>query len=919
MKRKILTVLCLLVGTISLALGSLRISPVYAAEKTLKNIALDAEALVTNTNVIEDAVAFNDDGIKITDWGKSLSNGTAGVYYKEKVAAGETVSVKMMGYAKDGINGRFVVQLGITQSYQNASLYPWATSGNTGKVINMEFKPDWLELTVKDNGTYNSTTIATGNTDKNGTLSGDYNVLDKTAHTITVSKSDTETGIKLTIAVDGVAYVDNLAITGTDLKGDYYFSAGMQAWGDVTLSADEYLSISELTVSNVYETKTDTTPSIPEADTVSEDVSANSNSFVGSARAAEGSLTVDQNGITLKNYAYEEASAAFLKKQIAANSAVTFKFKANGEFTDAQKADAENYPSNGTTRFGISLMKSAVLYKSSFDYWQQAGAEGKEILIEFSQEGWISVKTFTLGKYEIQMEPSEKIVVADGNGNGDFYAGTKLMDGKEHTVVILTEDIDTGMKLSIVIDGQWYVLNAKLIGEEYKGNWFLGTGIYFNFPVKGRSADGQYLNVTELRVSEYAPEVVLPDYEEIYDDAYNLATNKYNFAYDDTVVSMESSGLSLNNVVSGIGNGFSITNGKVNEFDWAFKFNLSLYSNWDVTGKPDETTGIYDYSMLKFGFMMDAGSVPTGSQSSFKNMYYGFAIGKDYCAIPASYPEKSCFISFARYRGFSDNTELDAYVNYKFGYDLVDGNDHWIVLKVRNVNDDVGQGVSMELWLDGRCEITLTDYNKKVEDKGVSYDWNVYDRAGYLCMWTGSNNTETKAQNSSCLFKEMYVVSYDDDADGKYMEQAAKPDYKIERNYSFRAEDVYYTGETIRLNLVNAFTYEGDSSLSYTVVNNETNEAIGEVVNGQWIYSATKEEFFKIKITATTDDEKTQFNIVDINIENEFDTSSASSGITDGGNSPSTHKTDLLPLWISLSAIIVIGIIVSVIIFKRKH
>lgn len=105
----------------------------------------------------------------------------------------------------------------------------------------------------------------------------------------------------------------------------------------------------------------------------------------------------------------------------------------------------------------------------------------------------------------------------------------------------------------------------------------------------------------------------------------------------------------------------------------------------------------------------------------------------------------------------------------------MDGNDHWIVLKVRNVDDENGQGVSMELWLDGRREITLTDYNKKVEDKGVTYDWDVYERAGYLCMWTGSNNTEPKAQSSTCLFKEMYVVSYDEDPEGKYMEQAQKP------------------------------------------------------------------------------------------------------------------------------------------------
>ena len=916
MKRKLLTAFCSSVCAMSLGLGTMLLFPASAAEQTLKNLALDADSFVTNSNIVENAVAFGTDGIRISDWGTSLSNGTAGVYYKEKVAVGETVSVKMSGYSQNGNNGRFVIQLGMTQTCQNASLYPWATAGNTGKVINMEFKPAWLELTTKDNGTYDSQTVASGNANKNGPLSGAYNVLDKAEHVVTVSKSDTETGISLTIAVDGQAYVENFALEETALQGDYYFSTGMQAWGDVTLSEEEYLSVSELTVSNVYE-EADPLPAVPEADTVSEDVSAKADWFTGSSRAAEDSLSVNENGVMLKNYAYEKAAAAFLKKQIAADSTVTFKFKANGEFTDAQKADAENYPANGISRFGIALTKSAALYDTSFDYWQQAGAEGKEILIEFSATGWISVKTFTLGKYQEQMDPSEKLVIADGNGNGDFYAGTKLMDGNEHTVVLLTEDTETGMKLSIVIDGQWYVLGAELAGEEYKGNWFLSTGIYFNFPVKGTSDDSQYLNVTELRVSDYAPEEVLPDYDEIYDDTYNLASNKYNFAYDEALVSMEASGLSLNNIVSGIGNGFSITNGKVNEFDWAFKFNLSLYSNWDATGKPDDVTDLYDYSMLKFGFMMDSGTVPTGAQSSFKNMYYGFAIGKDYRAIPGSYEDRSCFLSFARYKGFSDSTGLDSYVNYKFGYNLVDGNDHWIVLKVRNVDDENGQGVSMELWLDGRREITLTDYNKKVEDKGVTYDWDVYERAGYLCMWTGSNNTEPKAQSSTCLFKEMYVVSYDEDPEGKYMEQAQKPDYRIERNYDFRAEDVYYTGETVRINLINAFVYEGDSALSFTVVNNETKEAVGAVVNGQWVYAATKEEFFKIKITANTDDGKTQFNIVDINIEEE------ASGNSSSGSSETTSAPVEAGCGSSISAFGTAALFLlsaaGAVILKKKH
>lgn len=223
MKRKLLTAFCSSVCAMSLGLGTLLLFPASAAEQTLKNLALDADSFVTNSNIVENAVAFGTDGIRISDWGTSLSNGTAGVYYKEKVAVGETVSVKMSGYSQNGNNGRFVIQLGMTQTCQNASLYPWATAGNTGKIINMEFKPAWLELTTKDNGTYDSQTVASGNANKNGPLSGAYNVLDKAEHVVTVSKSDTETGISLTIAVDGQAYVENFALEETARKAIIIF------------------------------------------------------------------------------------------------------------------------------------------------------------------------------------------------------------------------------------------------------------------------------------------------------------------------------------------------------------------------------------------------------------------------------------------------------------------------------------------------------------------------------------------------------------------------------------------------------------------------------------------------------------------------------------------------------------------------
>lgn len=67
MKRKLLTAFCSSVCAMSLGLGTMLLFPASAAEQTLKNLALDADAFVTNSNIVENAVAFGTDGIRISD------------------------------------------------------------------------------------------------------------------------------------------------------------------------------------------------------------------------------------------------------------------------------------------------------------------------------------------------------------------------------------------------------------------------------------------------------------------------------------------------------------------------------------------------------------------------------------------------------------------------------------------------------------------------------------------------------------------------------------------------------------------------------------------------------------------------------------------------------------------------------------
>ena len=313
--------------------------------------------------------------------------------------------------------------------------------------------------------------------------------------------------------------------------------------------------------------------------------------------------------------------------------------------------------------------------------------------------------------------------------------------------------------------------------------------------------------------------------------------------------------------------------GKYNEFDWAFKINLDLKTDseyYQEKPKGDE------YQIMNFLFMVDSSKEPQdGKRNSVSGVYYDFKIGKSFYAIPQSWDDQSCYISIDKHRGYSDSTSYTSYGggNYKYGYQLCDGNDHWIVLKVRNYKTSTEQGVSIELWVDGSKEFAIKDADKKITDSVLGeVDWNVYGRSGYLGMNTGGNCATGHAQSSTCLFKEMYIVEYDSCEEGAYVQQAPEPDFDLYRNYDYEPQEVYYTNEIIRINLINLFIYEGKGTLEYQVVDSTTGEEIGSVDEyGQWSYQPTKAGIIEIKVTASVDykgKHKQQIQFLTLNIQN---------------------------------------------------
>lgn len=600
-------------------------------------------------------------------------------------------------------------------------------------------------------------------------------------------------------------------------------------------------------------------------------VDLNEENFVKASSLNADAVSFSQDKtIKLENYSYTKPSAVFMKHQLSLSNDIEIKFKGTSFLTENQQKFTD-------PRVDVKfvLMSSDALYTSSLNYFSQGPAfkEGnEEVEIRFSNKN-ISIYEEELGAYEVNMKRSaEERKIAEGPSNGTYApASHTLLDENIHTLIISTKDVDNKYEISIAIDGEWYVYKSLRTNLNLYKDYYLGFGVEFNWPLDATiSEEGQYFEVVSLK----AKNIVLPsekiNYDELYDDEYNLVSNSYNFAYDDNIIGFDEEGLKFKQILPGIGNGFALTTGKYNEFDWAFKANFSIFTDSDESQtRPNGD----EYHMLKFGFQVDSAKEPTGFNSTFKSMYYSFTIGKSYYAIPQSFDDKSCFISFTRRKGYSDSSEIgSSYLHYKYGYQLCDGNDHWVVLKVRNLVEGQQQGLNIELWIDGLCEISFKDFNQKINESGHLIDRDVYQRKGYLTCWSGSNCRTSTASQSHVDFKEMYVFEYDSNKEGAYVPQTPEPEFPILRNYEYKPQDTYYIGETIVINLNNLFSYNGPRKLSFSVMNVDTQKEIGSInAYGQWSYEAEKVEVIEIKVVASYIDgsgtTKSQNNILTINIE----------------------------------------------------
>jgi len=498
-----------------LDISSLTVSGVYEAEpvRPLANLAKDATAFSVNTNVVDGAVEFDSDGISITNWNNSTENyATAGVFLNNKVNSGDTVTATVNAYSASTASGRLLFQMRFTPNAQDASLWTFGCgAANAGKVLMMDFRPGWLQLETRDNGTWNAETqYASGNANKNGELSGGYNIFDNTDHVVTLSKVDTATGILITVAVDGVAYVKDFAIDDLDLQGSYYFAMGMATWTATTPTAGEHLDVSSLTVSGVYEAE----PVRPLANLAKDESKLSVNT-----KAVAGSVVIGENGVSITNWnnttEANPTAAIFVNDKVNSGDTVT--------------ATVNAY-SAGTASGRLLLQMRFTQACADENIWHFTGKNaGKFINMDF-QHGWLELSTRQNASYTVISTP------ASGNGgkNGELSGGYNIFDNTDHVITMTKVDTATGIAITVAVDGVAYVKDFAIDDLDLQGSYYFAMGMA-TWDVVTPTA-GEHLDISSLTVSgvyaEEEEEPVIRDFENLvfadasveYDgQAHNLA------------------------------------------------------------------------------------------------------------------------------------------------------------------------------------------------------------------------------------------------------------------------------------------------------------------------------------------------------------------------------------------------------------
>ena len=437
--KHVTTFLLAIATALSLCLAIACMNPGKVSATDLSgNLATNAE----NWQATGDGITFGENGIKIAN----TSNSAKAVALKTKVNGEATITLKFkasenlsgfqvmfkdardtvptaVGYNQGGIGHRLLVDLRRIGDYvANYTVAHYQDGGQPW--------PNWPgEFVATDNSAASA----------DGKLYNQY--FDGNEHAIVISTVDVENGVKVSVNVGGRQLLSEKVIEDATLCGEQYLSFG----------CFESVADSELTITSV----TVKVPEPPAEKDLTGNVALKENQWV----AKGDKITFSEEGITLASDTdYNVLNMVSTLHKINAKAVIALTYKASGNvgnFYIQFKDTRDSVPTN----LGYSDAGNRIVIQMR----RTAGADPNYFVQAFQNNGGPNY----FGNGALLQATNEGT-----NLNSSF-------DGKEHKLFIVTEDVDTGVKVSVYLDTYNFKIVEKVVeGEGLKGDHYLSFGVF---------------------------------------------------------------------------------------------------------------------------------------------------------------------------------------------------------------------------------------------------------------------------------------------------------------------------------------------------------------------------------------------------------------------------------------------------------
>ncbi len=347
-------------------------------------------------------------------------------------------------------------------------------------------------------------------------------------------------------------------------------------------------------------------------------------------------------------------------------------------------------------------------------------------------------------------------------------------------------------------------------------------------------------------------------------DEENLATNKNNWHVP--TISMaeftvdENKGMTFNNFIKDQLSATYFRGDNLSEFK------LSLLVNANLT-IPPENKAQWRYSEFFITFLIDRqpeDAIAEDGVPWYANKVYGsFCFGLTSGGLPIS--------RFMYYNAFASNCQQTGQFYQTGNYtdtNIVDGNDHWVEIEIKNYDNGTETGSRWTAYIDGVkvAEFDRADDYYYDTDSRRDFEVNYSELSGGIGFYANSDwpgGYSPARMNNFLTIKKLKLVSYDENPEGTVVGQCQAPVYKVTaKEYSVAAS--YETGDPIEIQLTDLFDYAGTDTINYEVLCN--GQAIGEIVNGFWSWTPTAAGSYDIDFKATVTDDNKAVNYLTIRV-----------------------------------------------------